>query len=342
LIIDISTYFEQKLPWIEADLQGFIDKALEGINHKELRSMLNYHMGWEGSGAGKSAQGKRIRPVIAMLSGENCGVESTKMLPFCTAIELLHNFSLIHDDIEDYDEKRRGRETVWKKWGIPQAINCGDLLFSLASHSMIRATASFSESIVLHGQNLFFETCKALTIGQHMDMNFEKLDYVSADQYIQMIHGKTAALLGFSTAIGAIAGGMDEQVTHLYQEFGINLGIAFQIQDDYLGIWGNIDKTGKAKRSDLISRKKTFPIICGLENKNEFHHLWHHEDQISTDTAENLAHLLEAEGIDKMVISEVKRYTDSAMENLERITDSNIPAGKLIKGLSMMLMNRNY
>ena len=286
--------------------------------------------------------GSGVNSMVAMLCGELCGVSTEAMLPFCSAIELLHNFSLIHDDIEDADEKRRGRETVWKRWGIPQAINVGDLLFSLAAESILRAGGLLPNERIFSALKAYYKTCDALTTGQHLDMAFEHMDLVAPDDYLYMIRGKTAALLGYSTMVGAIASGKPAEQIKLFSDFGINLGIAFQMQDDYLGIWGEISKTGKAGRSDLLARKKTYPILCGLANGKKFLQLWHASEEITHDLADELAQALDEEGINDLVLNEVKRYTEVAVNSLHQIANHQSTAGKILFELSGELMQRTF
>jgi geranylgeranyl diphosphate synthase type I len=338
---ELNNYFEQKLPVIETDMQHFIDDNISQT-FSELKYMLQYHMGWVDDGSEIKAQGKRIRPILAMLSGEICGLNQSQMLPFCSAIELLHNFSLIHDDIEDSDEKRRGRETLWKIWGIPQAINTGDLLFSLSTKSMFRAKDMLTDRVILSAVDAFHQTCNQLTSGQFLDMKFETMDKVASDLYLEMIKGKTAALLGYCFEVGAILSEKSIDEVEKYYTFGQALGIAFQIQDDYLGIWGDISKTGKASRSDLLSRKKSYPILLGVEKEGDFSELWFSLEEISKADADRLALLLEKDEIDQLVIDEVKRYTNLAITLLQQITSEGHPIGKIVFQLVNQLMNRNY
>jgi geranylgeranyl diphosphate synthase type I len=338
---ELNAYFLKNLPLIEADLQLFLEKKIPNP-YNELRGMMRYHMGWEGAGSGKEAQGKRLRPILALLAGENCGIPTEDMFPFSSAIELLHNFSLIHDDIEDHDERRRGRETVWKLWGIPQAINTGDLMFSLATQSMLRANGSVSETHLLAAVQAFHETCRKLTIGQYLDMKFEGMSSVSTQEYIEMITGKTATLLGFCFAIAPIAAGKSVEKIDLSRKFGETVGLAFQIQDDYLGIWGDIKVTGKASRSDLISRKKSLPILQGVENHRQFYKIWVENDMVSPELAEELAVLLEEEGVRNFVGAEVERYTEAAMQLLPQVFESGNNNAVVVKQIILQLMNRDH
>ncbi len=162
-----------------------------------------------------------------------------KPLPAAAAVELVHNFSLIHDDIEDRSSLRRGRLTVWKKWGIPQAINAGDAMFTLAHLQLLHLMNNHTISVTLKSIKILQQACLHLTQGQYLDLSYENRDHISLDEYWSMVAGKTAALLSASTELGALSAVDDEQICKCYRNFGKSLGMAFQVQDDYLGIWGN-------------------------------------------------------------------------------------------------------
>jgi geranylgeranyl diphosphate synthase type I len=188
-------------------------------------------------------------------------------LPAAAAIELLHNFSLIHDDVEDADEARRHRPTVWKLWGVPQAINVGDGMFALAFAAIQRLTGrGVDAKTTLAALDQLTQTCLALTEGQHLDIGFETRPVVSVDEYIRMIQGKTAALIGASVAIGALIGRASAQQQTDLLQFGQAMGLTFQIKDDILGIWGDPSVTGKAVGNDLLRRKKSLPAVHALSH----------------------------------------------------------------------------
>ncbi len=230
--------------------------------------MMAYHLGWrdEHLRPTRAPAGKRVRPLLCLLACEAVGGTATDALPAAVAVELLHNFSLIHDDIEDNSPTRRHHPTVWKLWGIPQAINVGDGMFTLARRALHDLAQRHPPERVLRAFRLFDDTCVALTEGQHLDMLFENRLNVSEDDYLYMVRGKTTALLATSVTLGALLGGADEATQDHYFTFGQNLGLAFQIVDDILGIWGEEARTGKSAASDILSKKKTLPVLYGLNH----------------------------------------------------------------------------
>lgn len=266
--MSLKSAFERYLPLIEADLR----KAL-APPHPQLTSfygMMQYHLGWidEGFVPTKDGAGKRLRPILCLLTCQATGGDPEQALPAAAAIELVHNFSLIHDDIEDKSPLRRGRLTVWKVWGPPQAINAGDGLFALAHLAMRRlADSGVPPRRVLTAFEILDEACLALTEGQYLDLSFEARLDVDVDQYLSMIQGKTAALFSAAAQLGALVAGSDPESIARYRRFGENIGLAFQIVDDILGIWGDPQVTGKPAASDIQQRKKTLPIVQALEEE---------------------------------------------------------------------------
>lgn len=168
----VNPLMQEMLPEVELALRQVVDGT---VNPRvpELRSMLTYHMGWEGEGAGPEAQGKRIRPLLVLLSTQAAGGDWREALPAAAAVELLHNFSLIHDDIQDRSELRRGRPTVWVKWGIAQAINAGDVMFTQAFHALQNLDRSLPADATLEALRVLQQVCLQLTEGQYLDLSYE-------------------------------------------------------------------------------------------------------------------------------------------------------------------------
>lgn len=255
------------LPLLEVEMQTILAGA-EPATQRHY-AMMQYHMGWVDTEFKPSflPAGKRVRPLLCLLACEEVGGPPGYAIPAAAALEILHNFSLVHDDIEDGDETRRHRPTVWKLWGIPQAINVGDGMFALAFAAMQRtAEQGVTSARTLAALRTFTAMAVALTEGQHLDMSFEQRDDVTVAEYIRMIQGKTAALIGASVAIGALIGGATAAQDEALQRFGQAIGVSFQIQDDILGIWGDPAVTGKAAGNDILRKKKSLPLLHALNH----------------------------------------------------------------------------
>ena len=247
-------------------------KAVLAGRRLPLYDMMRYHLGIAGPrGEPTAAQaGKMVRPALCLLSCEAVGGQRRQALPAAAAIELIHNFTLIHDDIEDASHSRHGRDTVWRVWGEAQAINAGDGMFALAHLALLRLLEEgVAASQVLEAAQLLDEATLALCEGQHLDVEFEGRLDVTCDDYLAMVSGKTAALMGAATAMGALLGGAPEGAVAAFKEFGRRLGIAFQIRDDVLGIWGDATETGKPAGDDIAARKKSYPVVFALEHAPE-------------------------------------------------------------------------
>ncbi|HNB50937.1 MAG TPA: polyprenyl synthetase family protein, partial [Anaerolineales bacterium] len=302
------------LPLVENEMQRIV-ALLDTPATAEMHHMIAYHMGWEGEGAGPKAQGKRIRPLLVILSYGAALPNTAPLppdtwhvpLPAAAAVEILHNFSLIHDDIQDNSPLRRGRPTVWQKWGIAQAINAGDAEYTLAYTAMMGLGKTTASAIALEAVNVLQKTCIALTQGQYLDMSFETRPSVTLDEYWTMIGGKTAALTAACTELGALIADVDDATRAGYREFGRYLGLAFQVQDDLLGIWGDAALTGKSTESDLVAGKKSIPVVYGLAQNGPFAARWA-QGPIQAEEVGILADQLEKEG--------ARAYTQSMADEL--------------------------
>ena len=273
--MDLQEFFTQFIPQIEAEMRACLSSSDPALG--PYYGMLDYHLGWTDEHFAPAPtshrSGKRIRPMLCVLVCRAAQGDPGQALPAAAGIELLHNFSLIHDDIEDNSPTRRGRSAVWKLWGVPQAINCGDGMFTLAHLAMDRLRQrGVSCDRIMDVRETFDHACLALTHGQYLDISFESRERVSVDEYLHMISDKTAALIGASTAIGATLAG--SAAVAQYEAFGRELGLAFQIQDDVLGIWGDEALTGKSAESDVATRKKSWPAVYALERSEKLRALY--------------------------------------------------------------------
>ena len=329
---------------IESELGRQISR-LNRSRTEPFHAMLTYHMGWTGEGSGPEATGKRIRPLLLLLtclaSSEAGGAVETwkSALPAAAAVELVHNFSLVHDDIQDNSEKRRGRPTAWVKWGMPMAINVGDALFVMSNQAIIDLKDHYTPETVLRAAEILHSTCLELTRGQFLDMSYEEREDLAVEDYWPMISGKTAALLSTSCHIGALLGGAEESQQEAYRSFGHYLGLAFQVQDDILGIWGDEVLTGKSAASDLVEGKNSLPILAGLSAKGKFAARWR-QGSIRADEVAELARLLASEGAYETASDAAKQMTDLAVMSL-READPQGEAGEALFDLTDKLLKRN-
>ena len=260
---DLESIWKRYRTDIETELKFAVGEAA-----LPMYNMMRYHLGWiDKQGRPQSATaGKRLRPILCLLACQAVNGEWRQALPAAAAVELVHNFSLIHDDIQDSSRERRGRGTVWHIWGKPQAINVGDGMHALALSSLLRLEdGGVPHSRVVRAARILGEASLKLCEGQYLDISYENRLDIGINDYLEMIGCKTAALFRCALEIGALLGSDDESVlTHL-KLFGHYLGMTFQVHDDVLSIWGDEKTTGKPNTSDIQMKKKTLPIVYALE-----------------------------------------------------------------------------
>jgi geranylgeranyl diphosphate synthase, type II len=283
--------------------------------------------------------GKRVRPVLCLMGNELFDDIKPDAWEVATAIELFHNFTLIHDDIMDKAPLRRGKETVHKKFGESTAIVAGDVMLVAAYEYINKVHNSFIHQVL----GLFNITAKEVCEGQQLDMDFEKQETVSHDEYLHMIELKTSVLLAASLKMGAILGGAGERNQKLIYEFGRKLGLAFQVQDDYLDAFGNPDKFGKQVGGDILSNKKTFLLIHVLETasaaqKNELKKLM---QKNPGDKVEKVLQLFHDCKVDDWALQLKNRFLDEALNHLEDVAVLSIRKQSL-KELAQFLVQREY
>ena len=336
---NLPAYINDFLPEIDRELKLRVS-LLDGSGFEDLHKMLAYQMGWEGQNAGPGAGGKRIRPLLVLLATGAAGGDWQQALPAAAAVELVHNFSLIHDDIEDNSPLRRGRPTLWKKWGIPQAINSGDTMFTLAKLAVLGLENATNREIALEASIVLLQTCLELTQGQFLDLSYESRTDLTVDDYWPMVEGKTASLIGTCTELGAVIAGHGGEKRHLYRKFGLSLGLAFQAQDDLLGIWGDLELTGKSVESDLVAGKKSLPVLFGLSLKGEFARLWG-KGPIPADQVGKMASILENEGARAYTEGKADYYTQDSITSLDKARPRS-DYGDALLDLADQLLNRSH
>ncbi|CAA9560607.1 MAG: Geranylgeranyl diphosphate synthase [uncultured Thermomicrobiales bacterium] len=332
-----------------------LDLAIESLDGQDptLSGMVRYHLGLVdarfaplGTEAVTRAQGKRLRPRVALLCCRAVGGDPAVAAPLAAALELLHNFTLIHDDIQDQSAHRRHRPTVWAIWGAAQAINAGDALFAAAHLPLFRLpTAGVSLDLTLRLVEAFDRMTIEIVRGQVLDLSFEGGAAVSPDDYLAMIDGKTAAIVRYAAWAGALLGGADEGTADRLATFGQALGVGFQIRDDLLGIWGSPAETGKPAADDLRRRKQSLPVVLLRTGDDPIARdevtRWYAGDHIDEAGVGRVLSLLEAAGVRAETEAHIAQLHDRARSALlAALPDGLSPARDVLMAYTDTLANR--
>lgn len=285
--------------------------------------------------------GKRLRPILTLMTAEIFGCDHTKALDASLSIEVFHNFSLMHDDIMDDAPLRRGKDTVHIKWDVNTAILSGDAMLILAYQLFENYDAPIFQSLA----KLFSKTALEVCEGQQYDMDFETRDDVHIEEYLQMIECKTAVLVGAAMKMGAIVANASDSDQNKIYDFGKNLGIAFQLQDDYLDAFGDSETFGKQVGGDIIENKKTYLYLKSLEFSNEedrlqLEHLYGINPSDTTQKIESTKKLFISSGAANATQNEIENYTQKAFSILETMSIS-VEKKKILKTFGRDLMNRS-
>ncbi len=313
-----------------------IDRALAEQNlpqsPQRLYGPINYIL---------SLGGKRLRPVLTLMACDCFGGDPHKAVPAALAVELFHNFSLIHDDIMDQAPLRRGHQTVHHKWDLNTGILSGDALLILA----YRYFESYPPEVFSALSQLFSQTAIEVCEGQQYDMDFEELQVVEKEEYLQMINYKTAVLVGAAIKMGAIVAQADHTQQDLIYEFGRSLGVAFQLQDDYLDAFGDPKVFGKQVGGDIISGKKTYLYITALERGDAHQRAsllsLYSDKEIKADEKVNqVKSLFEATGATGAIQESIQKHTQHAFDQLYQ-TNLSDPAKAHLADFGRVLMSRN-
>ena len=245
-------------------------RAVPDAETSEAYGLLRYHLGWVDRQGGELeipvSQGKALRPTLCLFACEALTDDYSKALSAAAALELIHDFSLIHDDIQDQDVERRHQPTVWHLWGIPKALAAGNAMQCTGDLALLDAGGKdVAPETVLRVSGILTESYLEMIQGQCMDLDFESRTDIKAQEYLQMIAFKTGALIRCALEIGALLATEDEAAVRAFANFGDCLGQVFQIRDDYLGIWGDEATLGKATGNDIRRRKKSYPVVFALE-----------------------------------------------------------------------------
>jgi len=338
--------FDRFLPSIEAELQEIVTPPHGSLN--AYYGMMRYHLGWadERLHPIQARTGKRLRPMLCLLACQAAGGDPDRALPAAAAVELIHNFSLVHDDIEDGSHYRRGRRAVWDIWGAPQAINAGDGLFVLAGLALHRlAGTGVPADTIIAVAAAFNRACLSLCEGQYFDMTFEDRLDVDLEQYLTMIRQKTATLLATAARLGAMIGTEHPATVEHLARFGEQMGMAFQIQDDILGTWGDERVTGKSAATDIRDKKKTLPVVYVLNHPDERHSAWQlvelysHQGPLDQAGIDAALGILERTGARQYADRVAGEYYAQALQSLDAI-DGESEAVAALRELGRSLLGR--
>lgn len=318
-----------------AQLQEVIENAIQNINYpaqpEKLYAPIRYIM---------SMGGKRIRPVLTLMAADLFEADILKAIPAALAIETFHNFTLVHDDIMDNAPLRRGKQTVHEKWGINNAILSGDVMMVEANKQL----SMLHSAILKDALETFNATARGVCEGQQLDMEFEQQAIVSIPEYINMIRLKTAVLLGGAMKLGAQVAGADHNEAEQLYQFGLNLGIAFQLQDDILDVYGDPEKFGKQVGGDIIANKKTL-LLLKLKELASTEDLRKLEAQSTnkdhTEKVKHITGLYSAYNIPELAGIEMRNYADKAFDALTAVKVPEARKSELLE-LADLLMSREH
>ena len=331
-----------------SDVEQTVKEALTAAS-PFICGVISYHFGWvdQNFEPANFDSGKMLRPTFCLLVFDALTGRHKPALPVAAAIEMIHNFSLIHDDIEDNDLARRGRPTMWTIWGKPLAINAGDFLYTLAFNCLHTLDPTqFAPKQILAVQRLISRLCLELTLGQDLDLRFEQAQNVTVEMYIDMVYKKTGALLEAAILSGAMLGTEDEATIANYRDFAQNIGIAFQVRDDILGIWGDASKTGKSIDNDLRRKKKTLPVIYTLNKvtgtlKHQLDTLYTGPNPLTDDEISWVRDIIEQTNAYQYTQNMADTYIENAFAALDKI-DNATQAQLELKQLTRFLIDRSH
>lgn len=331
-----------------------IDAEMRAVRQQQVEiapllwEMLDHHFGWGAgtSGSQPGASGKRVRPLLMALVAQAISGEYRHVLSAAAALEFLHNFTLIHDDVMDHSAERRHRPTVWALWGGDQAINAGDGLYALANLAVANLLhAEVPASKAVRAAQVLAQACLWTAEGQVLDMSFAGREQVTTAEYLTMIAHKTGALLEAATKIGALLSSDDEPVIRAYAQFGRDLGLAFQVRDDYLGVWGDEAATGKSATGDIREKKKSYPVLVAFEraaaaDQAVLRRIYAQEALSDEDVADVLD-ILERSGAIAETDRSASEYFERALAHLDATGIAN-PTQDGLRQLAAFLIRRAY
>ena len=337
--------FQGHLAAVEAEMRACLPPA--GVpSLAPFYGMMGYHLGWQDAAfrPARGREGKRLRPLLCLLGCEATGARWERALPAAAAVELVHNFTLVHDDIEDSSPLRRGRPAAWKLWGVPQAINAGDGLLIVARMALFRLRQrGLPPEVVLQAVEVLDQAILRICEGQYLDLSFEGRLDVSENAYAGMIARKTAILMETALHLGALAGGGGEKVIAALGAYGHALGLAFQVQDDLLGVWGEEERTGKPAAADIRGRKLGLPVVHALAqarpgDRAVLERVYGGEGPVGQDDVAAVLAVLERAGSREYVQEVAAHYHQEALRALEAVPAG--PAREALAEIAAALVGR--
>ena len=328
---------------IDASIRNCMD--LMDRNNDELYSPIKYALGIINLDQSKTTKrpGKSIRPMLCVLTYSASGIAYSDFIESSLSLEYIHNFSLIHDDIQDHDDFRHNKPTVWKEWGKAKALTAGNALNDLAYLKLTRDETKLSKKQITQISEILNYATLEMIEGQYLDIHFETEKKITENQYLNMISKKTGALIRASVEIGAIIGNHYSKDIEILSQFGESLGYLFQITDDILGIWGDSSKTGKPVGSDIINRKKSLPIIHCINELSDnsfkqFDNIYS-TDKHDSDDVETILDFLNKTNTRSYTNNLAVKYYESCIFYLNQ-TSINQNQLKLLKLISKKLVSR--
>ncbi len=328
------------------ELERYLRNLVSKDQPPLLYRMIRYHLGWEDvDGQPANNTGKGLRPALCLLACEAAGGDWRRALPAAAAVELVHNFSLVHDDIQDRDRERHHHPTVWSIWGEAQAINAGDAMLALARLAILRLRDDIPSDDVIEAACILDERTLEMVEGQTLDMGFEDALDVGVGDYVEMIEKKTGALFDCSLQLGALVACGDRRFAEAIGRVGRRLGVAFQIRDDMLGIWGTENRTGKEPTADIRRRKKTLPPIYALSHAegpalDELRRIYR-QPEVTADDVSQVLEILDATGAQTYCSRLAEERCDVALKELEGLQLGSDAAQEL-KRTAAFLLERDF
>ena len=343
--LTLTRYSREILAEIRAALQKVSNLPPASESDFDFYEYMRYHLGWVDATFApvSSNPGKLLRPTLLLLAYEAAGADGpgdcapgdtaylARALPAAAALELTHNFTLIHDDIEDGDVERRHRATLWKLWGVPQALNTGDGMFALARLTLwgVLERGVEPDIAVKLGAALDY-ACLVIAEGQYLDISFEERQAVSVATYFDMIRRKTAVLMACAAEMGALLGTRKAETIASLRSFGEAIGIAFQVRDDMLGVWASAAESGKTVAGDIYRRKKSLPILHALEHaslsdRQRLLHIYNQENPVSPLQVEEVLDIFartETQSYCREFLAEQCRLAHAALASVPRLSHS--------------------